>query len=75
MPNDVQKINLFTFCQFNIPFTFDGNNHAYHNGLDTLTWDQEKGLELCIFGPSSKGPVQRACTVKCKRVVKMAERE
>ena len=40
-------------------------NYAYLNQLDTLTWDQEKELELGISGPSSKGYVQRPCTVKC----------
>ena len=34
-----------------------------------------KKLELGIFGPSSKGHVQRACTVKCERDVKLAECE
>ena len=35
-----------------------------------LTWDEEKELELGNFGLSS---VQQACTVKCKRDVKLAE--
>ena len=33
-------------------------NHVYRNLLDTLAWDEENELELGIFGPSSKGPVQ-----------------
>ena len=40
----------------------------YRNRLDTLTWDQEKELEL-------DQAVQRECTVKCKRDVKLVECE
>ena len=42
--------------------------------FDALAWDQRE-LYLDNFRPSSKGPVQPACTVKCKRDVKLAERE